>query len=225
MVNADDFGLSPGVNRGVLRAHVEGIVTSTSLMVRQPAAAEAVRAANEYPRLSLGLHVDLAEWRYGDGEWRMLYARVDLSDVRAVAAEVEGQLAAFGALVGRLPTHLDSHQHVHRDEPVRAILADTARVLGIPLRHQPPVHYCGAFYGQGRDGAPMPDAITPGALATVIRRLPAGTTELCCHPAESADPGWAYGAERRVELASLCHPAVRRAVNEAGVCLASFADG
>ena len=69
IVNADDFGLSAGVNRGVIEAHERGIVTSASLMVRPPAAAEAAADARAYPELSLGLHVDLGEWSYREGEW------------------------------------------------------------------------------------------------------------------------------------------------------------
>ena len=59
IVNADDLGLSSGVNQGILQAHEQGIVTSASLMVRHQAAPEAVAAAREHPRLGLGLHVDL----------------------------------------------------------------------------------------------------------------------------------------------------------------------
>src|SRR5436190_3388019 len=66
IVNADDFGMTPGVNRGIISAHESGIVTSTSLMVRGAAAAEAVELAREHPQLSVGLHVDLCEWVYRD---------------------------------------------------------------------------------------------------------------------------------------------------------------
>src|SRR3954469_3096539 len=111
IVNADDFGYSPGVNAGILRAHAEGIVTSTSLMVRRPAAADAVAAARDYPELSLGLHVDLGEWAYRDGEWTPLYTVLSATDAASpapVAAEVARQLEAFRRLVGREPSHLDS---------------------------------------------------------------------------------------------------------------------
>ena len=63
IVNADDFGQSHSVNRGILAAHERGIVTSTSLMVRWPAAAKAAALGRTHPRLSLGLHVDLGDIR------------------------------------------------------------------------------------------------------------------------------------------------------------------
>src|SRR4051794_21157272 len=114
IVNADDFGRSPGVNRGIVRAHEHGIVTSASLMVRWPAAAEAAGYGRPRPGLSLGLHVDLGEWSLCGADWQPVYEVVDSDNPGAVAAEVGRQLAAFRSLVGRDPTHLDSHQHVHR---------------------------------------------------------------------------------------------------------------
>src|SRR5687767_10207836 len=59
IVNADDFGLSPGVNAGIVAAHENGIVTSASLMVRKLAAAEAADYGRRHPKFSVGLHVDL----------------------------------------------------------------------------------------------------------------------------------------------------------------------
>lgn len=222
VVNADDLGLSAGVNEGVLRAHAQGIVTSTSLMVRQPAAAAAAAAAGLHPRLSVGLHVDLAEWESDGDEWSLRYAWTDVADQAAVRREVAAQLELFQRLVGRPPSHLDSHQHVHREQPAAGVLAELAARLEVPLRHAPPVRYCGNFYGQGRRGHSYPEAIQPAALAELISGLPDGLTELCCHPAVRAEPGWQYGPERVVELSTLCSAAVRAAVDEAGVRLLGF---
>src|SRR5207249_7492687 len=80
IVNADDFGLSPGVNRGIIKAHDQGIVTSASLMVRMPAAAEAAAYAREHPSLSVGLHCDLGEWTYRDRKWEPVYEVAPLDD-------------------------------------------------------------------------------------------------------------------------------------------------
>jgi len=222
IVNADDFGLSPGVNRGILRAYSHGIVTSTSLMVHRQAAPGAAAAARQHPELGMGLHLDLGEWQKRNGDWHAAYEVVDTRDADAVAAEVERQLERFRALAGVDPTHLDSHQHVHRDEPALSVIAGAARSLGVPLRHAAPVRYCGAFYGQASGGTPLPEGITPDALASIIRGLPAGFTELCCHPSENAEVPSSYAAERPTELRSLCDIQVRKAVVEAGVRLCSF---
>lgn len=219
IVCADDLGLTDAVNHGIVRAHRHGVVTSASLMVRGAAARAAGALARTQPALAVGLHLDLAEWTLRDGEWHPVYERVDTGDAVAVAAEVEHQLAAFQELVARDPTHLDSHQHVHRDEPVRSILLALGRRLGIPVRHYGPARYCGAFYGQGRGGAPLPEAITPAALVRLVHELPEGRTELCCHPSAPPAPPGDYGAERIAELEALCAPEVTAAVLAAGIRL------
>ena len=61
IVAADDFGMSPGVNAGILRAHREGILTETSLMVRGAAVQEAVALARDTPSLGVGLHLTLLQ--------------------------------------------------------------------------------------------------------------------------------------------------------------------
>jgi predicted glycoside hydrolase/deacetylase ChbG (UPF0249 family) len=222
VVNADDFGLSPGVNEGIARAHLEGIVTSASLMVRQPAAEAAAELVRRLPKLGVGLHVDLAEWTPGPSGWTQLYAFVDDQDESAVAREVEQQLAIFGKLVGRPPDHLDSHQHAHRSEPLRSILGRVAKELRVPLRFHSRFQYFGGFYGQGREGSPLPDAISPRALQAAIAELPDGAAELCCHPAAQLDFQSSYGPERLQEVEALCNPTVREVLAAGGFRLDSF---
>src|SRR5919106_4756433 len=94
IVNADDFGRSPGVNRGVMRAHEEGIVTSATLMVNWPAAEEAAAYANP-STLSVGLHLDLGEWEYRDGEWHPRYEAPGAETEDGVAGEIARQLERF----------------------------------------------------------------------------------------------------------------------------------
>src|ERR1041384_2429184 len=112
IVNADDFGQSRGINQGIISASRNGIVTSASLMVRWPAAAEAAAYAREYPALSIGLHIDLGEQILRDGEWVPLYSVVSLKSETEVRDEINHQLGVFDRLLGHPPTHLDSHQHV-----------------------------------------------------------------------------------------------------------------
>jgi predicted glycoside hydrolase/deacetylase ChbG (UPF0249 family) len=225
IVNADDFGLSAGVNAGILETHARGLVTSTSLMVRWPAAAEAVAQARAHPGLDLGLHVDLSEWMYRDGCWQVLYAVVPRDDAAAVAAEVSRQLERFEALVGGPPSHLDSHQHVHRDEPVRSVLREIATRLHVPLRHfSPAVRYCGSFYGQTGEGAPLPELISVDALVNLLDEQAPGITELACHPGYGDDLAGMYCRERAAEVRTLCDPRVREALVAAGIGLCSFRD-
>lgn len=225
IVNADDFGLSEGVNRGIIHAHEQGIVTSTSLMVRWPAAAEVAHYASRHPRLSIGLHLDLAEWVYRDDQWAPRYEVVPADDEGAVTAEVARQLEAFRRLLGKDPTHVDSHQHVHRNEPVCAVVSQLAQKLRVPLRSfTPEVQYCGDFYGQTGEGDPYPEGISLQGLLKSIQSLPAGLSELGCHPGEDEFLDSVYRMERMQEVAVLCHPKVRAALESGDVVLCSFAD-
>jgi predicted glycoside hydrolase/deacetylase ChbG (UPF0249 family) len=222
-VNADDFGMTTGVNHGVACAHEHGIATSASLMVRGAAAREAAAYARERPTLSVGLHVDLGEWEFRSGEWRQLYDVAPTDDPRAVEAELELQLERFRALVGREPTHLDSHQHVHREEPARSAFVRVSTALGIPLRGESSVRYCGSFYGQTGTGEPIADAISAASLVNLIRSIPDGATEIGCHPAAVSDMTSVYRNERVHELEALCDPRVRAAIVEERIVLSSFA--
>src|SRR3954449_3190856 len=91
IVNADDFGLSEGINRGIIKTHTSGIVTSASLMVCQPAAGDAANLAFRYSDMSIGLHIDLGEWVYREWEWKPLYEVVNLSDELAIEREILDQ--------------------------------------------------------------------------------------------------------------------------------------
>ncbi len=223
IVNADDFGRSPGVNRGIIETHERGIVTSASLMVHWPAAAEAAAYSREHPNLSLGLHFDLGEWAYRDGNWVTMYEVAPADDVTAVADEAARQLAAFRRLVGREPTHIDSHQHVHRWGPVRSVLVEVARDLAVPLRdHSPKIRYCGGFYGQTGKGSHLPDAISVDGLIKILVALPPGVTELGCHPGVGDDLDTTYRSERTQEVKALCDSRVRAIILTEGIELCSF---
>ena len=225
IVNADDFGQSHGVNQGVAIAHTNGIVTSASMMVRWPAVSEAVLWARGRQGFSLGLHLDLGEWRYDSTEfsWVPVYEVVPLDNPDLVYAEVRSQCDRFCELVGHGPTHIDSHQHVHLREPVRTIVLEEAARLGVPVRSvASPACYCGAFYGQSAEGWPVPEAIQPAALIALLENLPLGLTEFGCHPASKADLSTMYREERIQELATLTDPAVKAAAKRLGIHLMPF---
>jgi predicted glycoside hydrolase/deacetylase ChbG (UPF0249 family) len=224
VVNADDFGQSRGINRGIVEAHERGVVTSASLMVRWPAAVEAAAYARRRSDLSVGLHVDLGEWVCQAGAWRPLYTVAPLDDAAAVMDEIARQVLRFRELMGRDPTHLDSHQHVHRREPAQSALATLANELGVPLRASDErIRYSGAFYGQTAEGEPWPEAITVAALVQTLEALPLGLTELGCHPGYADDGDTMYRQERAREVAVLCDPRVRQALARLRIQLTSFA--
>jgi predicted glycoside hydrolase/deacetylase ChbG (UPF0249 family) len=224
IVNADDLGLSDAVNAGIARAHEEGVVTSASLMVRKPAARAAAELAGRLPQLAVGLHLDLGQWDYEEGEWLVAYEHCPPDDPEAVAAESEAQVEAFRELTGGDPTHLDSHQHSHLQEPAASVARGIAARLGIPLRGGR-VRYEGGFYGQSGKGVPFEEGITVARLVELVESLPPGWTEVGCHPGIGVGrEETSYAREREAEVEVLCDPRVAEAIEGAGVALRSFAD-
>jgi predicted glycoside hydrolase/deacetylase ChbG (UPF0249 family) len=224
IVNADDFGQSAGINQGIIQAHDRGIVTSASLMVHQPAAMEAVALARSRPRLSLGLHIDVGEWRHESGRWIPVYERAPQDDPSKLGACLIEQIELFSRLTGNEPTHLDSHQHVHTREPLQSMVCQLGDRLGVPVRHfNPRVFYCGDFYGQDAEGNSLAERVTACFLINLIQTLRDGVTELGCHPAADLDFQGAYYRERLWELDVLCSAVVVEALRRERVLLTSFA--
>jgi predicted glycoside hydrolase/deacetylase ChbG (UPF0249 family) len=211
IVNADDFGFATGVNEGIVEAHVNGIVTSTSLMVDWPAAAHAVELAREHPGLSVGLHF------VEDGP--------EIDEPGHAARTFAAQLARFRELTGSGPTHVDSHHHVHVSR--WTTFAPLVAPLGVPLRGDGTVPYLGDFYAQPRPGVVELDRVRAPFLLELIERGAAanGVTELGCHPGRvTGDLVSSYSLEREVELATLTDPDVRTRIEELGVTLVSYRD-
>ncbi len=218
IVNADDFGASDGVNRGIVEAHGGGVVTSTSLMVTGRAAAGAVALAREHPRLAIGLHWDL------DGE--DADPSIDLESPAAVRAELGRQLEAFRELMGRAPTHVDSHHHVHRRPEIVPIARALVAPLGVPLREESEVRFIGGFYGQWEWQVTDLHHVSPEFLLWILRNEVAdGWTEISCHPGYVTDDFTSvYLEEREAELATLTDPLIRAEIDSLGLRLASYAE-
>lgn len=208
IVNGDDFGGSHGINRGILEAHRDGILTSASLFVDRVGSQEAAALAQDVSGLSVGLHADL-----------------DGLEPQRVRVELLRQLARFEVLVGRPPTHLDSHHNVHRSPDVRDDVLAVAAEHGLMVRDFSRVRYVSEFYGQGSGRTDLA-SIGPLAFVELLRtRLEEGLTELGCHPGY-VDSGLVsgYRLEREQELRTLCDPSVREAIRDMGVALVSFSD-
>jgi glycosyltransferase involved in cell wall biosynthesis/predicted glycoside hydrolase/deacetylase ChbG (UPF0249 family) len=193
------------------------------MTVRRPAAAEAAAYCKSHPALSVGIHFDFGEWIYRDQTWIWVDGTVDLSDQPAAAKEVFRQLHEFRNMLGRDPSHIDSHQFAHRSEPVSSTLLSLARDMQVPLRHHSEIAFCGEFYGQTSKGLPFPEGIAIAALVQILAQLPAGYTELRCHPGDEDKGDALYGMERAEETRTLCDPRVRAAIAGENIKLSSFA--
>jgi len=213
IVNADDFGAGRGINRGIVEAHRDGILTSASLMVEMPGSEEAAELAAGLPGLSLGLHAVLDK---EDGAVP--------GDRERCRAELRRQLRRFAQLTGRPPTHLDSHHNVHRDLRLLPRFLELAAEHELPLREHSPARYLSDFYGQWDNGETHLESIGPVNLLRILAGIGPGVTELGCHPGYmEPDFRSSYAGEREVELRTLCDPAVRRALEELEIELTNFA--
>jgi chitin disaccharide deacetylase len=242
IVNADDFGLTRGVSRGILECYQRGIVTSTTLMVNRdadPAQLEELRSSG----LGVGLHVNLTlgtpisdPRRVGslldDAGQFVRDARVQAERARPEEARLEigNQIEAFRRLMDRFPTHLDSHHHVARDGALLDLLCFFARALKIPMRAQDaqvrarareegirtPEHFIG-------DAGTEPYWSAARVLEH-LRTLPAGVSEFMTHPGYFDDElaYSRYGKQRETEVVGLTDPGARALVAREGIQLAHF---
>jgi predicted glycoside hydrolase/deacetylase ChbG (UPF0249 family) len=248
IVNADDFGYTESVSAGILRAHRDGIVTATTLMTNAPHTDGAAKLARATPSLDVGVHLvvsfdrplaDVARLRTlvdADGKFyrpKGLLAR-DIDREEALL-EYRAQYDRARELLGREPTHVDSHHWVHDHPALEWAIGELARETGAAARiHsdaqrdrlrargvRTPDHFVREFQHEGKVGVEQ--------LLALLERLATrgGVTELMCHPGEN-DEGLvkrsAYARERPTELATLTDPRARAAVKGLGITLATFAD-
>lgn len=157
IVNADDFGLTAGVNRAIVEAHTRGIVTSSTLMASGPAFEDAVRLAKTVPRLSVGCHVVLIDGepvcdanllpsitqkkaagsRFRDG-LKSFAARALTGVLTAgeIEMEVTAQIRKLQS-VGIPVSHLDTHKHTHLFPAVLRPVLRAARACGVRAIRNP----------------------------------------------------------------------------------------
>jgi predicted glycoside hydrolase/deacetylase ChbG (UPF0249 family) len=235
IINADDLGYDEAVDRGLLRAMRTGVVSSATLMVNGPRSAAAAEAARG---LAIGLHLNLARWAPVGADFpRALLAEGAFVEARAstlpeevVEAEAAAQLDRAETLLGRRPTHLDVHKHLHRHENVLAAVARVARARALPVRaldvpmraflRGQGVATTDSFLGEAGAEAYW----TLSRFLEALRTLAAGTAEYMCHPGEPPSQVVSgYAQQRAVELDTFTSKEAKRALEEAQVELVSFA--
>ena len=272
IINADDFGFSPGITEGILRAHQEGIVTSTTIVANMPSAAAAIPSLKD-TRLGAGIHLNLSQGpplsKGGlplagpDGVMKRSAAGVISACMlrprllQAVAAECEAQIR-WVLDQGIRPTHLDSHRHSHAYGPILSIVLTLAKKYRIPFirwhreilpggrwpwarpkqraislvlnclawRNSRDFPGANAFRAtRGTWGIAHTGRIDENWLLTAIGAVGPGTTEFMVHPGlpgESDAQATRLLETRRVELAALCSPHVKEAIEQHQVRLVHY---
>jgi predicted glycoside hydrolase/deacetylase ChbG (UPF0249 family) len=234
IINADDLGYDPAVDRGLLRAMREGVVTSATLMVNTPFSREAAEAARG---LAVGLHLNLARGPPVNAHFpaalledgAFAEQRAATLPPAAVEEEARAQLELAERLLGRRPTHIDVHKHLHRYSSVLEGVALAARAAGLPVRaldggmravlRTHAVATTDHFVGEAGSEAYW----TLARFLTELATLDEGTTELMCHPGEPpSHVRSGYSTQRQVELETLTSRQAREALERAGVVLTDF---
>ncbi|QRG67553.1 chitin disaccharide deacetylase [Brevibacillus choshinensis] len=242
VVNADDFGYSKGVNLGILEAHVEGIVSSATMMMNMPGVAHAFRLAADTPTLGVGVHLVLTcgspleanvpTLTDENGMFRRGQAHLEDVSAEEVEREFTAQLETFFRS-GRKPTHIDSHHHVHARETILPVVLRLAERHGLPVRypwafeqaaersHTTKVHttegFSHHFYGA--------DLTADGLIAIIEGLSGSATAEIMTHPAyvdEELLKGSSYAIPRARELQILTAPKVKEYIKLKKVQLVNF---
>lgn len=154
IINGDDFGFSRGVNQAIIKAHEQGVLTSTSLMVTGEAAQEAVNLAHNYPNLGVGLHLVLVCGKSAlppseiphlvdvDGNFSSdsfkagLHYQFSKEARRELRLEIRAQLEKFHQ-TGLKLSHVDGHLHLHSHPVVLGILSELAEEFKIKVIRLP----------------------------------------------------------------------------------------
>jgi predicted glycoside hydrolase/deacetylase ChbG (UPF0249 family) len=236
IVNADEFGLSDGVNQGIIEAHRRGILTSATLIVSAQASAEAARLARANDSLGVGLHLAFAGGPVGsslgelaptapvhlirsllDNRGRLPSDAAGLGRARPeeILAEARGQVRRFRELMGRDPTHLDVPYGTHRIPAVLEALVTVAWETGFPVRSRSQEMRRRLQRERIRTPEHLADSfrgerVGVEDLVRILGDLPLATSEMLCHPA------------RGRELASLTDREVRQVLQAAGVKLINY---
>jgi hopanoid biosynthesis associated protein HpnK len=157
ILNADDFGLTPGINRAVAEIHTAGCLTSATLMATGSAFDDAVRIAHEHPALGIGCHVVLVDGvpvsapetiptlcpngrsfrtNLSDFARDLIFGRIDDAEIERESLAQMQKLQSNGLRV----THVDTHKHTHiLPQSARAVLraCETAHVQAIRSPFEP----------------------------------------------------------------------------------------
>lgn len=240
IVNADDFGLTHGVTCGILDAMDNGIVTSTTMMVNTRGTEEAAQIARSRPKLAVGLHINISlgfpltdcPSLLRDGSFAKPKVLGDVCGYEEadLDRELNAQYRRFVSLVGRKPSHIDSHLYAHQKYPeVSHAVCRLAQREGLPVRDTDTNQYPKVFF-QGnfkvRPGENQPDLKRKlMTLLDEMQSLP--VAELMVHP------GWAdtwlqsnssYHSQRITEYQVLTDPEIKEHLGIMNVQLISFLD-
>lgn len=239
IINADDLGISPEVNEGIFAAYEKGAITDSSLIITGPSAQEAIAMVNNNPLFQVGLHIDLDHLLGWQSPGREQLSRPELTQMlddldfsKKIRKEIETQITAF-LDTGLIPSHVDTHHHVHGFPPIFESLLEAMGNHGIKTIRFSKKGY--ALLGREdisittEQAQEMEDALHQRGIAHPhllidplvpfsLKEIPPGVAELMVHPSMGGDE-W-----RQKDFEMLMDPLFIKTVHDEGIRLIGFSE-
>jgi predicted glycoside hydrolase/deacetylase ChbG (UPF0249 family) len=239
IINADDLGISPEVNRGIFTAYEKGIVTDSSLLIKRPSAQEAIDIIKKDPAFRVGIHIDLDPllgWRSPGKERyprrKLLTMMNEAEFASKVKKEIQEQTKAF-LDTGLIPSHIDTHHHVHGFPRIFEILLEVMNNYDIGA-----IRFSKKGYSLlGREDILIPPEtaqwmetmlqdrkivyphyLFDPLISFSLKELSSGVSELMVHPSLGGDP-W-----RKKDYEMLMNPLFIDTVREEKIELMSYSE-
>jgi predicted glycoside hydrolase/deacetylase ChbG (UPF0249 family) len=237
IINADDLGISAEVNRGVFTAYEHGAVTDSSLLIKGARSQEAITMIKENPEFPVGIHIDLDLLLGWESPGKEKFTRQELHQLmnqstflKKIQGEIQGQIEAF-LDTGLIPSHIDTHHHVHGFPQIFEPLMEAIDRYGIKA-----IRFSKTGYTLlGREdilftpetaqwmeealcnrGIVYPQLLIDPLFPFFLQELPPGVTELMVHPSSGGDL-W-----RQKDFTMIMDPSFMHTVREEGIRLISF---
>jgi predicted glycoside hydrolase/deacetylase ChbG (UPF0249 family) len=239
IINADDLGISPEVNRGIFIAYENRVVTDASLLIKGPYTREAIEMIKKEPSFQVGIHIDLDPllgWKSPGIERlprkKLLEAMKERDLIEKIKKEIDKQITAF-LDAGLVPSHIDTHHHVHGFPQIFELLVEAMGRYGIQA-----IRFSKKGYSLlGREDIPLttaqaqrmegilrkrkivhPHHLIDPLFPFSLKELPAGVAELMVHPSRGGDQ-W-----RQRDFEMIRDPLFMGTVHDEGIQLIGFAD-
>jgi predicted glycoside hydrolase/deacetylase ChbG (UPF0249 family) len=239
IINADDLGISPAVNRGIFTAYEKGVVTDSSLLIKGPFVHQAMEMIKKNPSFLVGIHIDLDPllgWESPGIEQlprqKLLEMMNDPHFIARVKKESDTQVTAF-LDAGLIPSHIDTHHHVHGFPQIFEPLVEVMDKYDIKAIRFSKKGYSllgreeiaiTAAHAQGMEdalrkkGILHPHHLIDPLFPFALKEIPTGVSELMVHPSMEGDK-W-----RQRDFEMLMDPLFMSTVKDQGIQLIGFAE-
>jgi len=240
IVNADDYGMTEANTISTILCHIDGILTSTTMMVNMPFAEYGAKLAKDYPTLGIGIHLVLTMGRplvegaksYTDenGDFRRpnTYEKhMPCADPNELYTEWKAQIEKFIEIMGKKPTHIDSHHHVHMEEAHLPIALKLAKEYDVPLRLKKEIDDYDFQFAKLIPNFYDSNATINYFLDMNPMEVEDEICELMCHPSFLDDRLLSlssYAKPRTIEMVVLRSQEVKSWIKEKNIELINFTD-